>query len=660
MAADVILKELKGHYRSGRDELASDFFKPCLGVASLYRRTTGYFSTSALLGWIEALPRMVIDDGLKVALIASPELSAADIATLNALELPETRAAYRATIVERILDDIVELAKRPDDGARRGRIFAWLVANERLELRFGFAEHISAPGIFHEKMGIFDFTDGTQVAFTGSANETLGGHMRNFESIDVYRSWVSAESARITTKIDQFQEAWTNQAPGLQVVAPSGDMLRRLSETVRGVPMAGLGDVPIGPADDQRWQHQAEAVMAFLAAKSGILEMATGTGKTRTAIRILHELILSKAIDSAIVTMDGTDLLDQWSRELEQWSFDTRCGWLVYRHFGPTYHELGEFALNPSASLIVISRGRLRRVLDRLTPVQKARTLLVHDEVHGLGVPSLVKELDGQHAAFSYRIGLSATPERAYDGAGNDFIAAELGPTLYKFPIESAIERGVLSEFDYRPLAYELTQGDRDRIQLVYVRKAVRAREGNPMSTEELWTELAKVYKTAEMKPDIFAEFLKVSPEILNRSIIFVETRDYGERILQLIHRYTHRYRTYYADDDRDHLVEFARGEIDCLVTCHRISQGIDIRSLNAVVLFASARAKLETIQRIGRCLRTDPRQPHKRAIVVDFVRSDDRADGVLNADEDRCAWLTALAQTRKKENWDGDRPGTG
>ena len=66
--------------------------------------------------------------------------------------------------------------------------------------------------------------------------------------------------------------------------------------------------------------------------------------------------------------------------------------------------------------------------------------------------------------------------------------------------------------------------------------------------------------------------------------------------------------------------MQFARGEIDCLITCHRISQGIDIRALQNVFLFASARAKLETIQRIGRCFCTDPANPDKRARVIDFV----------------------------------------
>ena len=68
--------------------------------------------------------------------------------------------------------------------------------------------------------------------------------------------------------------------------------------------------------------------------------------------------------------------------------------------------------------------------------------------------------------------------------------------------------------------------------------------------------------------------------------------------------------------------MSFAKGEIDCLIACHRISQGINIRSLRTVVLFASARSKLETIQRIGRCLRVDPKAPDKRALVIDFVRT--------------------------------------
>jgi len=639
---------LKSHYRSGKDDLAQDFFQPCLRRATLYRRAVGYFSTSALLSWTDALLRLASEGNFRAQLIASPELSPADAATLRSLTDPMRVLAYQAVIVERVCEEILALLDTPSDRALRASVFAWLIANDRLQLKFAFPTHVDDVGIFHEKIGVFDFNDGARVAFTGSANETISGHRRNYESIDVYRGWVAGEQDRVAVKIEQFTEAWDNLAAGLSVLAPSKDVVARLRERAPRTPKPiAPSDLPASPVDDLRWAHQDEAVAAFLEARAGILEMATGTGKTRTAIKCMQRLIADRAIDAAIITMEGTDLLDQWADELEQWNSEGGPNWLIYRHY-ERHHESGDFALDPERSLLVISRQQLRQLIDRLPETLKARMLIIHDEVHGLATPSLVEALQGRHAAFGYRVGLSATPERAYDQAGNAFIAAELGPVLYEFPLEKAISRGVLAEFDYRPLSYDLTQGDRDRLQAVYAKKAARIREGRPMSQEEEWTEIAKVYKTAEMKPQVFADFLPNHPEVLERSILFVETKEYGAPILELLHNYTHLYRTYYAEDDRDHLVAFARGEIDCIVTCHRISQGIDIRSLNTVVLFASARARLETIQRIGRCLRIDPSRPDKRALVIDFVRPASPTDTVPNADQERSQWLTALSQVRK------------
>jgi superfamily II DNA or RNA helicase len=641
------LRALKGHYRSGRDDLGEGFFQPCLREASVYRRAVGYFSSAALLTWTDALPRVAVEGGLLVQLIASPELSAADAAALRQLRSSEAVERFQSVVVDRILEEILALFDDPSDRALRARIFAWLVANDRLQLKFAFPEHVDDATIFHEKIGVFDFADGTRVAFTGSANETIRGYRRNYESIDVYRSWVAGEEERVRVKAEQFDEAWTDSAIGLKVLSPSPAVLERLRERAPKAKDQIAAVPPAGPETDPRWRHQEEAVAAFLDARAGILEMATGTGKTRTALKIIDALVARRAVDGAVITMDGTDLLDQWATELEQWNLDGGPQWLIYRHY-ERHHELGEFALDPQRALIVISRGQLRKLLDRLPSGSKGRMIIIHDEVHGLGTPGLVAELLGRHAAFPYRVGLSATPERAYDQDGNDFVMTEIGPTLYRFPLEAAIGRGVLSEFDYLPLVYDLTDGDRDRIQAVYAKKAVRNREGNPMSDEELWTEIAKIYKTAEMKPLVFEEYLEGHADILSRCILFVETKEYGARILEMLHRHTHLYRTYYAEDDRNHLMAFARGEIDCLITCHRISQGIDIRSLNTVVLFASARAKLETIQRIGRCLRADPGRPDKRALVVDFVRPASPADSVPNADQERCAWLSQLATVRK------------
>jgi superfamily II DNA or RNA helicase len=648
---------VKTHYRSGLDDLGKDFFAPCLAASRAYRRASGYFSSGALATWAEGLQRLGRGREMKIRLIASPELPSGDREVLERLEDPNERARQQAVLVEQMMDDLVRLAGGDDDHATRVKVLAWLLATGSLEIRFAFPEHIEAAGLFHEKMGVFDLDDGGQIAFTGSANETARGHSRNYESVDVYRSWMPGESDRVATKVEQFDEAWDGEAAGLSVLAPSPEVLARLRSV--GAPLPSSPAQPKlkkAPPVDLRWRHQDEAVEALLGARAGVLEMATGTGKTRTAIKLMSRLIDQGAIDSAIVTTDGTDLLEQWALELEAWSLDQGRRWLVLRQF-ERYRQGNEYALGPSRAVIVVSRSQLRRVLDRITDRAKARTLIIHDEVHGLGTPSLVQALAGRHAAFGWRVGLSATPERTYDQDGNDFVRSELGPTVYEFPLERAISRGVLAEFDYLPLPYDLTAGDRARIQALYAKKAARLRAGNPMSNEEVWTEIARIYKTAEMKPDIYKDYLRDHPESLKRSIVFVETREYGEQVLDIVDEHTNRYRTYYADDDRDHLVEFAKGGIDCLITCHRISQGIDIQSLNSVVLFASARARLETVQRIGRCLRLDPARPGKRALVVDFVRPPQPGDTVPNADQDRAAWLTQLATTRRGDE-DGPRRG--
>ena len=49
------------------------------------------------------------------------------------------------------------------------------------------------------------------------------------------------------------------------------------------------------------WPHQEEAVKIFLEKKRGILEMATGTGKTRVAIEIIAQLFKYKLINQFII-----------------------------------------------------------------------------------------------------------------------------------------------------------------------------------------------------------------------------------------------------------------------------------------------------------------------------------------------------------------------
>lgn len=376
--------------------------------------------------------------------------------------------------------------------------------------------------------------------------------------------------------------------------------------------------------------------------------MATGTGKTRTALKIVRALYERDAIDTVIVSTDGNDLLDQWYAELLGVRKD--IGAKVFRHYR-TAHEVENFLLEPRNAILLVSRQPLASALRQLSPEIGRRTLLIHDEVHGLGSPANRRRLSGLSDDIRFRLGLSATPEREYDDDGNEFLLEHIGPELMRFELDDAIRREILAPFDYFPLPYELTAEDRQRVRDVYKRQAARAAEGNPMSDEEVWIEIARVYKTSKAKLPIFDDFIRDNQQLLERCIVFVETQEYGDEVLEIIHKYRSDFHTYFSGEESETLKRFARGELECLITCHRVSEGIDIRSLNSVILFASARARLETIQRMGRCLRTDPDNPGKVANIVDFIRQSDE-DGEQNADEERAEWLTELSKVRA-----GDEP---
>lgn len=651
------LPEIHSHYRSGSSDLGTEFFGPCLRHCVRYSRAAAYFSTEALASWMGALPRLLSSSSTGIRLLISPVLSEPDLKALReAVESGESRERLRQKMADEILGEVLHELEPTEAPDIRRKVFAWLVANDRLTLRFALPNNLDRRAIFHEKIGLFEFRNGASVAFTGSANETAGGHHRNYESIDVFRSWMASDTNRVAIKAAQFEDAWNGKALGLAVADPSAEMLSRIrtyAPNSNPFHTAGPGSDEEEPDISGRWRHQDQAIATFLEERRGVLEMATGTGKTRTALRIYSELVRGEKIDGLIVATSGTDLLKQWTKELTSWIKDPQVS--IYRHFD-RYHDLGRFAAHPKNSVLVISRQQLSGVMAGLDSAERARIMVVHDEVHGFGSPQMRRDLAGQHESFPYVLGLSATPERSYDEEGNQFIEEEIGDIIFRFGLKEAVRRGILCEFDYEPLYYELTDNDRQRLQAVYALEGARAKEGRPMPKEEVWRRLADVYKTAENKVDAFEAYLNRDATVLSRAIIFVHTTDYGERLLDIVHARTSRYSTYYSDDHRDRLEAFSHGDLDCLITCHRISEGIDVRGIETVVLFASDRAKLGTIQRMGRCLRTDPTNPKKRALVVDFIRADtlDEEESEeterISADEERRRWLLELSETRREE----------
>ena len=335
-------------------------------------------------------------------------------------------------------------------------------------------------------------------------------------------------------------------------------------------------------------------------------------------------------------------MLDQWLIQIINLIQEKIKNYRVYKQFS-VHKDIHNFLLDKVQAILITSNENLNKALKNFEKEDSRKTLLIHDEVHRVGSPQNRKLLSGLTDNIEFVLGLSATPEREYDIEGNAFIEKYIGPVIFEYGLENAIRDGILCEFNYIPIKYQSTQEDRNKISLVYSQKSARAAEGRPMSEEEVAIAISKVYKLSKAKIPLFKKYIAENKEILKRSIIFVEEISYGEEVLEVIHQYRHDFHTYYADDQVETLKRFANGDLQCLVTCHKLSEGIDIKSLENVILFSSAKARLETIQRIGRCLRVDPENPNKKATVVDFIRCDEKK----SYDEDRAEWLTKLSNTK-------------
>lgn len=620
---------------TSEDDVVGSLYVPAMNVAVRYDRGVGYFTSGWLTCVAEGLAAFAGNGG-KMRLITSPHLSSEDWSAVKQGEDAKSDPHVIA-VLNGVIDDLEGAAK-----SEPLRVLAWMIADGVLDMRIAIPT-AKLSGDFHIKVGIFEDSQGDYIAFNGSPNETVGG-FQNFEKLHIHLGWTNDRDAVHAKSIAKtFDRLWDRHDPNVRCYELPTAIQKRL---VRFAKKTTRPYVPPKRPTQSKWRHQDDALAAFMSARAGVLAMATGTGKTRTALNIDAELRERTLVSSTIIAAYGTDLLDQWYGELVKHdSVD-----LVYRNYGE-HNEADKFRLSKRPACLLTNRRKLADIIPRLSLERISKTLIICDEVHGFGESSLVESLNGKLSQFPYRLGLSATPTREYDDDGNDFIKREIGPVIFRFEIHEAIRRGILCELDYHPIEFQYSDDDRAGVQAAFARQRKRETEGET-DRKQLYMDLARIKKLSQEKIPLFEDYVARNPDILRRCILFVEQADYGSLLQPLLLQRRVDYHTYYGDDDRENLRRFARGELDCLIACKRISEGIDIQSVNNIVLFATAKAPIETVQRVGRCLRIDPINSNKRATVVDFIKTydDDEPlplDAPLSTDDKRRAWFQELSSVR-------------
>lgn len=390
------------------NDLIEDFFTPALTASSRYDRGVGYFSS----GWLRMSAAGMIQfarNGGRARWVTSPILDEADWEAMRA----GSEARINSTLRMALSRNIIDLSEAMEKDTLSA--LAWMIADEIITFKIALPYNRLEDGDFHDKFGIFTDSEGNQVSFNGSYNDSIQG-LRNYESIRVFCSWQTAFAPLVQADAERFKRLWNNQDPNVKAFdlpEAAREQILRLRTGERPYPKPDWTKqaTAISGKKSDLWRHQAEAVSIFLEKKRGILEMATGTGKTRTALQICKILFDDHAIQTIIVAADGNDLLDQWYGQLLQLNKQLGRSFIILREY-QNHHERDYFLLNKQNAILLSSRQNLPRALSSLARTEAAHTLLIHDEVHRLGSPGNRESLDGLSENIRYRLGLSATPER--------------------------------------------------------------------------------------------------------------------------------------------------------------------------------------------------------------------------------------------------------
>ena len=426
------LDNVKDFYESPSDSLGKDFIKPALNECILYRRETAWFKASALRVWAGSLVNVTQNPDCKIEIIAYPQIDESTYRALkDSLSEDELRNKIKDNWEKNILlrametDAIADKHNR-ETGKKFGELLSYLIKSGKLEIKF--AQMVNndqvVPTIIpddfegeltHNKRGYFKFTDDTVITFTGSANESLGGLMKQGESFEVYDS--RKETDRANSLKQRIDATWNQEKPGYVVEPVSKKVLDRIKKFAPNKPPVFSPPTPAPtPAPTEKpedtvetpdwvWEHKKEAIKAFLEHKKGILQMATGTGKTSTALEIARQLLLRGEISKIIVSPGvNTQLSEQWVYEVYDWLEDSnlRDMTYVFQHFDKKRESMEFLDSNPNKKAIIIA-SRTKDILSfLLRESDPETTLIIQDEVHGFGAQGLL-ELKDMHKRFKFK-----------------------------------------------------------------------------------------------------------------------------------------------------------------------------------------------------------------------------------------------------------------
>ena len=683
---------LKTEYRSRRDDVIKNFYNPVLNQAMLYKRAVGFFSSSALVAMSEGICGLIKNGGF-IQMIASPRLLQEDVAAM-------TYGFKRRSDV--IQEALLRELKTPQGTfeERRLNLLSNLIAVGRLDFKIALIEDEKAVGMFHEKLGVVYDAAKNVIAFSGSMNESANAFFNNYESIDVFTSWTQ-DAARVELKEAAFDSLWAGSERGVKVLdfpEVREEIFRRYKlndktntrldflmpvknfqyecklPPVEANRVLAPKNAPAVPSNITLRDYQLAAIEEWARKKyCGIFDMATGTGKTLTALAAICRLFDEKKSLAVLIVCPYQHLVEQWREELTAfgmkpvvcYSASLQRDWRERLNTAVTSFNGG---IKKFFCMLTTNATFSTDFVQSLMKKLSGSVVLVVDEAHNFGAKNLSQTLLPH---IPYRLALSATIERHGDAEGTQKLYEYFGGKCIEYTLGDAIANDMLTPYRYHPILVFLTVAEREEyLELTAkIRKGVRHdKYGNIKMTEQakmLLIKRARLVAASEGKISVLRERIKEFKDD-NQILVYcgattMREADYcegepsaeEERQIDIVVKMlglemgmrVSKFTSKESSQERELLKKnFAEGKhLQALVAIRCLDEGINIPSIRTAFILASSTNPKEYVQRRGRLLRKSPGKTH--AVIFDFITLPALPGEVAGLDSDKKRGLKSLAK---------------
>lgn len=635
--------EFSASYNKAENDIAEEFYLPCMRSSVAYDRISGYFgSTIYIIAW-NALKEF-IQNGGRMRLVCSPLISDIDEAALS----EGYSARNNQILAESIKKEVESLFDSPSLSVP-ARLLAYLVSENIIDVKLavpGEQSSADAKRMFHDKVGVFKDTLGNAVGFRGSMNETFKGLSPdgNIESIDVFPNWFDTrDKARVNNAQTFFERLWKNTVAGVAVHSFPLAAREILREKAQGTNWEHLLDeIKVIEKTSSKWKpnktsvgktprlHQTNALEAWAKnCRRGILEHSTGSGKTFTAMCAIRDAL--ERHETALVIVPSRDLLAQWYEELQETFVDIKVLYILCGDGNKGWRSAGALRAwtdnSGNQNRIILATMDTASSSDFIRNVtQGPHLMMVADEVHRLGSQQRRQLLMIETGP---RLGLSATPYRYGDPTGTKALLDYFGGIIPPpFTLEDAIKSDVLTRYFYHPQKLSLTDTEQhywneitDKIRQ-FIARTENSKKVSKISTsnsnmqeltnpslKRLLINRARIIKNAQRKVQLAIDTLKEHYKAGQKWLVYCDNKVQLKAVLCDAMAAGFDVYEYYADmkGDREMTLSYFESNGGVLISIRCLDEGVDIPSATHALILASSQNPREFIQRRGRILRKSP-----------------------------------------------------